>query len=103
MHDNLRHWLGVELGAVPVGLGVLPHTRRVRHGQRDVVLLVHAGEQERLGACMDGKSILIKHESCVSVCLFVRVFQSHQKSQFHELLDQGVIWVNLKDDEAQFF
>ena len=37
-------------------------------------------------------SILIKHESCVSVCVSVHVFQSHQKSQLHEILTQGVIW-----------
>ena len=47
-------------------------------------------------------SILIKHESCVSVCLFVRVFQSHQKTQGHEILALGLIWPNLKQDEARF-
>ena len=37
----------------------------------------------------------------VSVCLSVRVFRSHQKSQFHEILAQG-IWANLKNGEARF-
>ena len=43
-------------------------------------------------------SILIKHESC----LFVHVFRSHQKTQGHDILAQGLIWANLKHDEAQF-
>ena len=47
-------------------------------------------------------SILIKHESCLSVCLFVRVFQSHQKYQGHEILALGLIWANLKHVEARF-
>ena len=47
-------------------------------------------------------SILIKHESCLSVCLFVRVFRSHQKSQGHEILALGLIWANLKHDGARF-
>ena len=47
-------------------------------------------------------SILIKHESCLSVCLSVRVFRSHQKSQGHEILALGLIWANLKHDEARF-
>ena len=34
--------------------------------------------------------------------MFVRVFQSHQKSQGHEILTIGLIWANLKHDEAQF-
>ena len=37
------------------------------------------------------------------VCLFVRVFQSHQKSQIHEILVLGLIWANLKHVEARFF
>ena len=45
-------------------------------------------------------SILIDHESCLSVCLFVRVFRSHQKSQAHEILALDLIWANLKHDEA---
>ena len=44
----------------------------------------------------------IKKESCVSVCVFVRVFRSHQKSQAHDILALGLIWANLKHDEAQF-
>ena len=47
-------------------------------------------------------SILIKHESCLSVCLSVHVFLSHQKSQLHEILALGLIWANLKHDEARF-
>ena len=30
------------------------------------------------------------------------VFQSHQKSQGHEILSLGQLWANLKHDEAQF-
>ena len=53
--------------------------------------------------CMAHFSILIKHECCVSVCLSIcAVFLSHQKSQLHEILAQGVIWANLKHDEARF-
>ena len=33
---------------------------------------------------------------------FVRVFQSHQKSQGHEILALGLIWANLKHVEARF-
>ena len=40
-------------------------------------------------------SILIKHESCLSVYLCVCVFQSHQKSQIHEILALGLIWANI--------
>ena len=36
-------------------------------------------------------SIIIKHESCLCVCLSVRIFRSHKKSQHHEILAQGVI------------
>ena len=48
------------------------------------------------------RSILIKHESCLSVCLST-FFLSHQKSQLHDILAQGVIWANLKHHDAQFF
>ena len=37
------------------------------------------------------------------VCLSVREFLSHQKSQHHDILAQGVIWAWLGDDEARFF
>ena len=43
----------------------------------------------------------IKKESCVSVCVFVRVFRSHKKPQRHEILVLGVFWANLKYDEAR--
>ena len=39
---------------------------------------------------------------CVCVCLSVHVFLSHQKSQLHEILAQGVIWAWLEHDEARF-
>ena len=46
----------------------------------------------------------MKHESCVCVCLCVRLFRSHhQKSQHHEILALGLIWANFKHDEARFF
>jgi len=38
----------------------------------------------------------------MSVCLSVHVFRSHQKSQGHEILALGLIWANLKHDEARF-
>ena len=38
---------------------------------------------------------------CVSVCLST-FFLSHQKSQLHEILAQGVIWAWLEHDEARF-
>ena len=38
----------------------------------------------------------------MSVCLFVRVFRSHQKSQAHEILALGLIWSNLDHYEARF-
>ena len=38
----------------------------------------------------------------LSVCLCVHVFRSHQKSQGHEILALGLIWANLKHDEALF-
>ena len=51
--------------------------------------------------CLEGDiSILIKHESCL--CVSVRVFRSHQKSKGHEILALGLIWTNLKHDEARF-
>ena len=31
----------------------------------------------------------------VDLCVFVRVFQSHQKSQGHEIMALGLIWANL--------
>ena len=34
--------------------------------------------------------------------MYVRDFQSHQKSQIHEILALGLIWANLKHDEARF-
>ena len=37
------------------------------------------------------------------VCMSVQVFLSHQKSKLHEILPQGIIWANLKHDEARFF
>ena len=48
------------------------------------------------------KSILLKHESCLSLCLFVYVFQSHKNSQLHEILALGLIQTNLIHDEARF-
>ena len=45
-------------------------------------------------------SILIKHEYCLYVCLFVRVFQSHQKSQGHEIWALSLIWANVKHHET---
>merc|ERR1711923_549683 len=33
---------------------------------------------------------------------FVRVFQSHQKSQIHEILALGLIWANVKHFEGRF-
>ena len=36
------------------------------------------------------------------VCLSVHVFLSHQKSQLHEILAQGVIWAWFEHDEARF-
>ena len=36
------------------------------------------------------------------VCVSVHVFRSHQKSQGHEILALGLIWANLKHDEARF-
>ena len=47
-------------------------------------------------------SILIKHESSRFVCMFVHVFRSYKKSQFHEILTLGLIWANLKHDDARF-
>ena len=47
-------------------------------------------------------SILIKHESFMFVCLYVHIFRSHQKSQQHEILAQGVIVARLGHDEARF-
>ena len=38
----------------------------------------------------------------LSVCLSVHVFLSHQKSQLHEILAQGVIWAWFEHDEARF-
>ena len=38
----------------------------------------------------------------MSVCLFVRVFRSQQKSQGNEILALGLIWAHLKHDEARF-
>ena len=38
----------------------------------------------------------------MSVCL-LSVFQSHQKSQGHEMLGLGLIWANLDHYEARFF
>ena len=38
----------------------------------------------------------------LSVCLCVRVFQSHQKSQGHEILALGLIWANVDHYEARF-
>ena len=38
----------------------------------------------------------------LSVCVSVHVFRSHQKSQGHEILALGLIWANLKHDEARF-
>ena len=57
---------------------------------------------EELCARKAHQSILIKHESCGFVCLSVHVFLSHQKSQLHEILAQGVIWAWLEHDEARF-
>ena len=37
------------------------------------------------------------------VCLSVTSFRSHQKCQGHEILALGLIWTNLKHDEARFF
>ena len=34
--------------------------------------------------------------------MIVHVFQSHQKSQYREILAQGIIRANLKHDEARF-
>ena len=39
----------------------------------------------------------------VRVRLFVHVFQTHQKSQYYGIWDPGVIWANIKHDEARFF
>ena len=39
---------------------------------------------------------------CLCVCLSVHVFLSHQKSQLHEILAQGVIWAWFEHDEARF-
>ena len=36
------------------------------------------------------------------VCLYVGVFRRHRKSQGHEILDQGLIWTNLRHDKAWF-
>ena len=41
---------------------------------------------------VDVISILIKHESCMFVCLSVCVFRSYQKSEYHEILAQGIVW-----------
>ena len=50
------------------------------------------------------RSILIKHESCMFICLYVclsvRVFRSQQKSRHHEILAQGVIWARLGHAKA---
>ena len=37
-----------------------------------------------------------------AVCLCVRIFQRHQKTQGHEILALGLIWVNLYHYEARF-
>ena len=37
-----------------------------------------------------------------TVGMFVHIFWSHQKSQLHEILAMGLIWVNLKHDEVRF-
>ena len=34
--------------------------------------------------------------------MFVYISRSHQKSQGHEILTWGLIWANLKHDEARF-
>ena len=39
---------------------------------------------------------------CVSVCVSVHVFQSHQKSQLQDIFAQGVSWANLKHNDARF-
>ena len=36
------------------------------------------------------------------VCVFVRIFQSHQKSQGHEILALELIWAILDHYEARF-
>ena len=41
---------------------------------------------------------IIKHKSCLSV----HIFLSHHKPQPWEILALGLIWTNLKDDEARF-
>ena len=49
-------------------------------------------------------SMLIKMNLVfVSVCLCVRVFRSHLKSQHHDILTQGVISPCLVHDKARFF
>ena len=37
------------------------------------------------------------------VCLSVRVFLSHQKTQLDDILAQCIIWANIKHDEARSF
>ena len=36
------------------------------------------------------------------VCVFVRVFRSHQKTQAHDILALGLLWPNLDHYEARF-
>ena len=48
------------------------------------------------------QSILIKQESCLSVCVSVHVFRSHQKSQIHDIFALCLIWANLKHDQTRF-
>ena len=52
---------------------------------------------------LKNKSILIKHESCLSVCVSVHVFRSRQKSQAHEILALGLIWAILDHYELLIF
>ena len=46
-------------------------------------------------------SMIIKHDSCMYVCM-LSVFRSHQKSQGHDILAPGLLWANLKHVEAPF-
>ena len=66
--------------------------------EEDVVILA-------LKKCHTSIHVPIKHESCMSVCLCFclcfHVFRTHQKSQLHKILAQGVIWANLKHDEVR--
>ena len=91
-HNVLQHQISI-------------HPRGMCQGQIQGVDDVSLGMMMFLGQIKkvpSNISILIKHESCLSVCLFVRVFRSHQKSQAHEILALGLIWANLKHVEARF-